>query len=80
MKERLPACADFVPVGRPDERPPELYAIVAGVSKYAADKLNLRFAAKDAQDMAAALRAGGKRLFGVDKVHLTLLCEGEHPE
>ena len=36
-------------------------------------KLNLQFAAKDARDFAAALQLGAKRLFGVDKVHLTLL-------
>ena len=52
---------------------PELYAIVAGVSDYASPSLKLKYAAKDAEDMAQALELGAKRLLGVDKVHLTLL-------
>jgi len=53
---------------------PELYAIVAGVSKYASPALNLRYAAKDATDFAAALELGGLRWLGdPDKVHVRLL-------
>ena len=51
-----------------------------GVSDYAEPKLNLRFAAKDAEDMARALELAGKRFFGADKVHLTLLSTGDHPK
>ena len=58
---------------------PELYAIVGGVSQYASDSLNLRYAAKDAEDMAQALQLGAQRLFGTDKVHLTLLSSTGHP-
>ena len=53
--------------------PPHLHAIVVGVSNYRGDKLNLRYAAKDAADFAAALHLAAGRLFGADKVHLTLL-------
>ncbi len=58
------------------------YAIVAGISDYANDSLDLRFAAKDAEDMTKALALGGHRLFcsqalkdkkPCEKVHLRLL-------
>lgn len=53
--------------------PPQLYAVVAGVSQYDNPALNLRFAAKDAEDFATALTLGSQRLFGAKKVHLTRL-------
>jgi len=52
---------------------PTLYAIVAGVSDYGgveSASLDLRFAAKDAEDFAAALGVGARRLF----------CPREKPE
>ena len=52
---------------------PELWAIVAGISDYQGDTLDLRFAAKDAADVAAAVQVGAAQLFGTDKVHLRLL-------
>jgi WD40 repeat protein len=64
---------DWVPEGTAPTDPPELYAIVAGISTYSNPSLNLRFAAKDAEDMAKALELAAKGLFGADKVHLTLL-------
>jgi hypothetical protein len=70
---------EWAPEGEADPNPPELYLIVCGVSAYAEPKLNLRFAAKDAEDMARALELAGKRLFGADKVHLTLLATGDNP-
>ena len=66
--------------GEAEPNPPELYAIVCGVSEYAEPTLNLRFAAKDAEDMARALELAGKRLFGADKVHLNLLSTGANPK
>ncbi len=54
-------------------QPPTLYAIIAGVSDYADPELSLRFAAKDAEDMATAVRLGAQRLFGTEKVHVKLL-------
>ncbi len=53
--------------------PPHLYGVVAGVSKYRGDKLNLRYAAKDADDFATALELAAGRLFDADKVHVTKL-------
>jgi WD40 repeat protein len=61
------------------EQTPELYAIIGGISDYASGALRLRYAAKDAQDMAVALEVGAKRLFGAEKVHLTLLAASSDP-
>jgi hypothetical protein len=67
---------DWEPAAREAAQPIELHAIVAGISGYAGEGLKLRFAAKDAADMAKALELGAKRLFGADKAHVTLLCDG----
>jgi WD40 repeat protein len=67
---------DWIAPGRKDEQPIELHAIVVGVSDYASDALKLRYPGKDAADIAKALQLGGKRLFGADKTHVTLLCDG----
>lgn len=52
---------------------PTLWAIVAGVSDYAGDRIDLRFAAKDAEDFAAALTLGAQRLFGAERTRVRLL-------
>ncbi len=69
----------YTPGGAAEEYKPELYAIVCGVSDYADPKLNLRYAAKDAGDFATALDLAGKRFFGADKVHITLLTTSDAP-
>jgi WD40 repeat protein len=60
------------PLAAPAE-PPQLYAIVGGISTYSSPHLNLRYAAKDASDFATAVRAGAARLLGAGQVHLALL-------
>jgi hypothetical protein len=52
---------------------PTLWAIVSGVSDYSGEAIDLRYAGKDARDMATALKLGGWRLFGVDKVKVMTL-------
>jgi len=52
---------------------PELWAIIGGVSDYEGTQLDLNFAAKDAEDFANAIKLGGYRLFGAERVHLQLL-------
>ncbi len=47
-----------------------LYAVVGGVSDYAGNALDLKFAAKDAEDFSNALRLGARRL----------LCDKDKPE
>lgn len=42
---------------------PTLYAVVGGVSDYTGDALDLRFAAKDAEDFSNALSLGARKLF-----------------
>jgi WD40 repeat protein len=53
---------------------PEFHAIIAGIASYKADGLSLRYAAKDAEDIAEALQKGATALFGGEKiVHITRL-------
>ena len=52
---------------------PKLWAVVAGISDYQGSALDLRFAAKDAADVATAVRVGATRLFGPDRVQVQLL-------
>ena len=56
--------------------PPRFYAIVVGVSDYAGDDLRLRFAARDAESMAATLNLAAARMFGEQNVQVTLLATG----
>ncbi|MCM3872315.1 MAG: caspase family protein [Pyrinomonadaceae bacterium] len=67
------------PGPRKSTEAPRLWGVVAGVSDYQGDKLDLRFAAKDAADFAAAVRVGAARLFGADRVHLRLLVAPHRP-
>lgn len=76
-----------VDTSKQEARLPTLYAIVGGVSNYTGDEIDLRFAAKDAEDFAAALKLGGKRLFCpkekpdcVDKVQVITLSTSGNPE
>ena len=65
---------DYVPVELPDEAPTRLFALVAGVSDYAGDALDLRFAAKDAADFAQSLSLGADpELFA--ETHIVVLGE-----
>lgn len=65
--------AKWTPQGRRNASPPELYALVAGISDYSSPNLQLEFAANDAQSFAKALQLGAGRLFGPEHVHVTLL-------
>jgi WD40 repeat protein len=52
---------------------PQIYAIIAGVSDYTGNDLDLSYAAKDAEDFAKAFDVGASKLFGADRVHIRLL-------
>jgi WD40 repeat protein/uncharacterized caspase-like protein len=54
------------------------YAIIAGVSDYAGNTLDLRFAAKDAEDISKALTLGGRRLFCGEQLRNKKPCERVH--
>jgi hypothetical protein len=58
----------------------KLWAVVAGVADYTGDKIDLRFAAKDAADFAKGLETGAKALFGVERVHFALLQDATRAE
>ena len=58
--------------------PPRLYAVVAGVSKYRGRGIDLHYAAKDAEDFAAALGLAATRMLDADHVHITLLSTDQH--
>jgi len=45
---------------------PNLYAVVVGVSDYKGEELDLKFAAKDAADIANAIDASAKKLLNTD--------------
>lgn len=45
---------------------PNLYAVVVGVSDYKGTELDLRYAAKDADDIAGAITVTAKKLFNTD--------------
>lgn len=78
--------ADVIYLGNgADERAkPTLHAVVAGVSDYVGEQIDLNFAAKDAEDFARALGIGARRLFCppengncADKVKIKLLTTNE---
>jgi WD40 repeat protein len=65
----------FVFGGRVPAREPNFYIIAGGISNYAAENLDLNFAAKDAEDFARAVEIGAVKLLKGDKsrVHVRLL-------
>lgn len=64
---------------------PDFYAVVGGVSNYNGDKLDLGFAAKDAEEFAHALELGARRMFcpandlQCNKVKITVLSTSGKP-
>ena len=59
--------------------PPELWAVIGGISDYNGAPLKLRYAGKDAADFYRAIEVSGSRLFGVERMHLTLLTTDGDP-
>lgn len=46
--------------------PPNLYAVMVGVSDYKGDELDLKYAAKDATDVSTAVAAAARKLLNTD--------------
>src|SRR5205823_6461103 len=51
----------FTAPGKAAVEAPHLWAIIVGVSKYRGEAINLRYAAKDAEDFAHGLRIAARR-------------------
>jgi len=67
------ANVSYTPATTATQKPPHLYVIASGVSDYTGDQIDLKYAAKDAEDMANALKIGGRRLFGDEYTHIYLM-------
>ncbi|WP_421878552.1 caspase family protein [Marinoscillum sp.] len=52
---------------------PNLYAIIAGSSDYEGEALDLKYAAKDAADLAHALELSASKYLGTENTNITLL-------
>jgi WD40 repeat protein len=63
----------YEPPGKAPLQKPTLWAIIGGISDYEGERIDLRYAAKDAGDFANALKLAVNRLFGADNYHVTLL-------
>lgn len=59
------------------KQPVSIYALVAGTSDYSGERIDLRYAAKDATDFYNAFRLASAELVGSDRVHTTLLTTDE---
>jgi WD40 repeat protein len=71
----------WTPAGTTTKKTPDLYAVISGISDYSSPDLQLKFAAKDADNMARAIELAGARLFGREHVHVTVLSTtGNTPE
>jgi WD40 repeat protein/uncharacterized caspase-like protein len=62
--------------------PPNLYAVMIGISDYKGTELDLKYASKDAADLSVALAASARKLLNTDgKEHVfmyNLTTEGQH--
>jgi WD40 repeat protein/uncharacterized caspase-like protein len=57
---------DDEPVIPKNTTPPNLYAVMVGVSDYKGDEMDLKFAAKDATDISAAVSNAAQKLLNTD--------------
>jgi len=56
-----------------DEEPPSIYIVSIGINDYDGEDLDLKFAAKDAKDIAFSLKMGAIELFAKAQTHVYLL-------
>ena len=58
---------DFDAPDVPEANRPDVWLIAAGISDYRGDSLDLRYAAKDAENVAESLHLAAERLFGAGR-------------
>jgi len=63
----------YLPEEKEPAEIPRLFIVASGISDYTGDDIDLKYAAKDAEDMARALEIGAERLFGAEKTFTWLL-------
>ncbi len=64
-----------------DEDPPNIYFLCSGISDYTGDQIDLKYASKDASDIAKAIGLGAHRLFGAERTFIyELTTDKESPE
>jgi WD40 repeat protein len=56
---------------------PSVYILCSGVSDYEGNAIDLKYAAKDAEDMASALELAASELFGTDRTHVFRLTSAQ---
>jgi WD40 repeat protein len=59
---------------------PSIFIVSCGVSDYTGDAIDLRYAAKDAEDIHHSLHIGAEKLFGEDKTFQYLLTTNKEKE
>lgn len=59
------------------EEQPKIYAIVIGTSDYADDEMDLKYAAKDAEDFASALKISSSNLIGGQNIKMSVLTTNQ---
>jgi WD40 repeat protein len=59
----------YLPEGVSGSEKPRLFIISSGISDYTGDLIDLRYAAKDAEDMTQTLDLGANRLFGTESTY-----------
>ena len=69
----------YIPKGEIVSQKPKLFLITSGVSDYTGDQIDLRYASKDAEDMAKALELGANRLFGTESTY-TFKLTSDNPD
>jgi WD40 repeat protein/uncharacterized caspase-like protein len=64
----------------PEKKASEInfYAIISGISDYSGDALDLRYSAKDAEDISAALSIAARRYFCNEEMSAKKPCERVH--
>ena len=70
----------ILPTEKKSTAKPKIFALIIGTSDYVEDEMDLKFAAKDAQDFAAALRISSSNLIGGDNLKMSVLTTNKEKD